>query len=70
MKKLTTLVSTFSVFVTLGFPLESFWLILLRGNVKIVNKALVPPAVYKVLRVFTLHDGNPFYFLILIIIYW
>ena len=68
MKKLTTLVSTFSFFVTLGFALESFLLVLLRGNAKIVSKALVPPAVYKALRVFTLRDGNPFYFLILIII--
>ena len=52
MKKLTTLVSTVSFFVTLGFALESFLLVLLRGNAKIVSKALVPPAVYKALRVF------------------
>ena len=52
MKKLTTLVSTLSFFVTLGFALESFLLVLLRGNAKIVSKALVPPAVYKALRVF------------------
>ena len=52
MKKLTTLVSTFSFFVTLGFALESFFLVLLRGNAKIVSKALVPPAVYKALMVF------------------
>ena len=51
-KKLTTLVSTFSFFVTLGFALESFLLVLLRGNAKIVSKALVPAAVYKALRVF------------------
>ena len=38
--------------VTLGFALESFLLVLLRGNAKIVSKALVPPAVYKALRVF------------------
>ena len=52
MKKLTTLVSTFSFFVTLGFALESFFLVLLRGNAKIVSKALVPPAVHKALRMF------------------
>ena len=52
MKKLTTLVSTFSFFVTLGFALESFLLVLLRGNAKIVSKALVPPAVYKAVRVY------------------
>ena len=52
MKKLTTFVNTVSFFVTLGFALESFLLILLRGNSKIVSKALVPPAVYKTLRVF------------------
>ena len=51
-KKLTTLVSTVSFFVTLGFALESFLLVLLRGNAKIVSKALVSPAVYKALRVF------------------
>ena len=51
MKKLTTLVSTVT-FVTLGFALESFLLVLLKGNAKIVTKALVPPAVYKALRVF------------------
>ena len=51
-KKLTTLVSTVSFFVTLGFALESFLLVLLRGNAKIVSKALVPAAVYKALRVF------------------
>ena len=39
-------------FVTLGFALESFLLVLLKGNAKIVTKALVPPAVYKALRVF------------------
>ena len=44
--------STVSFFVTLGFALESFMLVLLRGNAKIVSKALVPPAVYKALRVF------------------
>ena len=53
MKKLTTLVSTVSFFVTPGFALESFLLFLLRGNAKIGSKALVPPAVYKALRVFT-----------------
>ena len=68
MKKLTTLVSIFSIFVTLGFALESFLLVLLRGNAKIVSKALVPPAVNKALRVFSLRDGNLLYFLILIII--
>ena len=52
MKKFITLVSTVSFFVTLGFALESFLLVLLRGNAKIVSKALVPPAVYKALRVF------------------
>ena len=52
MKKLTAFVSTVSFFVTLGFALESFLLVLLRGNAKIVSKALVPPAVYKGLRVF------------------
>ena len=41
-KKLTTLVSTVSFFVTLGFALESFLLVFLRGNAKIVSKALVP----------------------------
>ena len=46
------LVSTVSFFVTLGFALESFLLVLLRGNAKIVSQALVPPAVYKALRVF------------------
>ena len=55
-------------FVTLGFALESFLFVLLRGNGKIISKALVPPAVYKAQRVFmfsrTLHDENPFYFLI------
>ena len=51
-KKLITLKSTVSFFVTLGFALESFLLVLLRGNAKIVSKALVPPAVYKALRVF------------------
>ena len=51
-KKLTTLVSTVSFFVTLGFALESFLLFLLRGNAKIVSKDLVRPAVYKALRVF------------------
>ena len=52
-KKLTTLVRPVSfLFVTLGFALESFLLVLLRGNAKIVSKALVPPAVYKALRVF------------------
>ena len=51
-KKLTTLVSTVSFLVTLGFTLESFLLVLLRGNAKIVSKALVPAAVYKALRVF------------------
>ena len=53
--------------MTLGFALESFMLVLLRGNAKIFSKALVPPAVYKALKVFmsdTLRDGNPFYFLI------
>ena len=45
-KKLTTLVSTVSFFVTLGFALESFLLVLLRGN------ALLPPAAYKALKVF------------------
>ena len=39
-------------FVTLGFALESFLLVLLRGNAKIVSKDLVCPAVYKVLRAF------------------
>ena len=38
--------------VIIGFALESFLLVLLRGNAKIVSKALVPPAVYKALRVF------------------
>ena len=38
--------------MTLGFALESFLLVLLRGNAKIVSKGLVPPAVYKALRVF------------------
>ena len=51
-KKLTTLVSTVSFFVTLGFALESLLLVFLRGNAKIVSKALVPDAVYKALRVF------------------
>ena len=46
------LVSTLSFFVTLGFALESFLLVLFKGNAKIVSKALVPPAVYKALRVF------------------
>ena len=64
MKKLTTRVSTFSFFVTPGFALESFLLVLLRGNAKIVNKTLVPPAVHKALRVFTLRDGNPFSYLL------
>ena len=50
--KLITLVSTVSFFVTLGFALESFLLVFLRGNAKIVSKALVPDAVYKALRVF------------------
>ena len=71
MKKLITLVSTVSFFVTLGFALESFLLVLLRGNAKIVSKALVPPAVYKALRVFmslTLRDWNPFIFSYKIII--
>ena len=45
-KKLTTLVSTVSFFATLGFALESFLLVLLRGN------ALLPPAAYKALKVF------------------
>ena len=31
--------------------LESFLLVLPRGNAKIVNKALVPPAVYKALMI-------------------
>ena len=48
MKKLTTLVSTVGFFVTLGFALESF---LLRGDAKIVSKALFPRVVYKDLRV-------------------
>ena len=52
MKKLITLVSTVSFFVTLGFALESFLLVVLRGSAKIVSKALLPPAVYKALRVF------------------
>ena len=52
MKKITTLVSTFSFLVTLGLALESFLFVLLRGNAKIVSKALVPPTVYKALRVF------------------
>ena len=52
-KKLITLKSTVSFFVTLGFALESFLLVLLRGNAKIVSKALVPPAVYKALRYVT-----------------
>ena len=39
-------------FLTLGFALETFLLVLLKGNAKIVSKALVPPAVYKALRVF------------------
>ena len=53
LKKLTTLVRPVSFFsVTLGFALESFLLVLLRGNATIVSKALVPPAVYKALRVF------------------
>ena len=65
MKKLTTLVSTVSFFVTLGFALESFLFVFLRGNAKIVSKALVPPAVYKGLRVFMSRSyGNPFYLLI------
>ena len=51
MKKLTTLVGTVSFFVTLGFALESFLLVLLRGNAKIVSKPRLPPAVYKALRV-------------------
>ena len=38
--------------MTLGFALESFLLVLLRGNAKIVSKALAPPEVYKALRVF------------------
>ena len=52
MKKLTTLVSTVSFFVTLGFTLVSFLLVLLRCNVKTVSKALLPPVVDRVLRVF------------------
>ena len=52
MKKLTTLVNTVSFVVNFGFAPESFFLILRRGNAKIVSKALVPPAVYKALRVF------------------
>ena len=53
MKTLTTLlVSSVSFFVTLGFALEFFVLVLVRGNTKFVSKALVPPAVYKALRVF------------------
>ena len=39
-------------FLTLGFALETFLLVLLKGNAKIVSKALVPPAVYKALKVF------------------
>ena len=38
--------------MTLGFALESFLLVLLRGNAKIDSKAVVPPAVFKALRVF------------------
>ena len=52
MKKLTTLVSTVSFFVTLGFALESFLLVLFEGKAKIVSKELAPPAVYTALRVF------------------
>ena len=52
MKKLTALVSTVSFFLTLGFALETFLLVLLKGNAKIVSKALVPPAVYKAVRVY------------------
>ena len=51
-KKLTTLVGTVSFLVTLGFALESFLLVLLGGNTKIVSKALESPALYKALRVF------------------
>ena len=51
-KKLTTLVSTVSFFVTLGFTLVSLLLVLLRGNAKTVSKPLVPPVVYRALRVF------------------
>ena len=50
MKKLITLVSTVSFFVSLGFVLQSFLLVLLRGNAKTVSRALVPPAVYKALN--------------------
>ena len=73
MKKLTTLVSTVSFFVTLGFGLESFLLVLLRGNAKIVSKAIVPPAVYKALRVFMSRryvTGIPSVFSYKIIISW
>ena len=43
--KPSTLVSTVSFFVTLGLALESFLLVLLIGNAKIVSKALEPPFV-------------------------
>ena len=58
MKRLTTLVSTVGFFVTLGFALESFLLVLLRGNAKIVSKALVPPAVYKALSAETIENSQ------------
>ena len=67
MKKLTTLVSTVSFFVTRGFALESFLLVLLRGDAKIVSKALGTSCSIqsaKGVHVYTLRDGNPFYFLI------
>ena len=72
-KKLTTLVSTVSFFVTLGFALESFLLFLLRGNAKIVSKDHVRPAVYKALRVFMSRryvTGIPSIFSYKIIISW
>ena len=47
-KKLTTLVRHCQFFCVSSFRSR----ILLKGNAKIVSKALVPPAVYKVLRVF------------------
>ena len=71
MKKLTTLVGTVSFFVTLGFTLESFLLFLLRGKAKIGSKPFVPPAVYKMLRVFMSRryvTGIPFIFSYKIII--
>ena len=65
MKKLTTLVSTVSFFVTRGFALESFLVVLLRGDAKIVSKALDTSCSIqsaKGVHVYTLRDGNPFFF--------